>query len=137
MIQRIQTIYLFLVVTASISYVFMPLGNIALNETAQVWIIKQSMPNLIVTILVAAIAFISIFLYNNRKNQLKVVLANILLSVGLIGLFFFELTQHIGISNYSFRFGAILPIFILLFNVLAYGSIKSDEKLVRSMDRLR
>jgi hypothetical protein len=55
----------------------------------------------------------------------------------LIGLFLFGLTQHIGIQNYIFKIGAILPIFILLFNMLAYGSIKSDEALVKSMDRLR
>ena len=68
---------------------------------------------------------------------MKVVLVNIVLSVMLIGLFLFGLTQHIGIQNYIFKIGAILPIFILLFNMLAYGSIKSDEALVKSMDRLR
>ncbi|MBP6323730.1 MAG: DUF4293 family protein [Chitinophagales bacterium] len=40
-------------------------------------------------------------------------------------------------QHYLFKIGAILPVFILLFNMLAYGSIKSDEALVRSMDRLR
>jgi hypothetical protein len=88
-------------------------------------------------IVLAVVAFIAIFLYNNRKLQMKVVLLSILLSVVLIGLFIFGLTQHIGIQNYVFKIGAILPVFILLFNVLAYFSIKSDEKLVRSMDRLR
>lgn len=137
MIQRVQTIYLFLVAAACVLYIFLPIGNVTLNDVAGVWYIKQSMPNLITDILLAIIAVVAIFLYNNRQMQMKVVLVNILLSLALIGLFFYELMQHYGISHYSFRFGAVLPIFILLFNVLAYGSIKSDEKLVRSMDRLR
>ena len=68
---------------------------------------------------------------------MKVVLVNIILSVVVIGLFVFGVTQHIGLRNYVFGIGAILPLFILLFNMLAYGSIKSDENLVKSMDRLR
>lgn len=92
---------------------------------------------MIADIVVAVLAFISIFLFNNRKNQMKVVLINIVFSVVLIGLFVFGLTQHIGIHNYIFKIGTILPVFILVFNMLAYGSIKSDEALVKSMDRLR
>ncbi|MCB9074638.1 MAG: DUF4293 family protein [Chitinophagales bacterium] len=33
--------------------------------------------------------------------------------------------------------GAVFPLFILFFNLLAYNGIKSDDKLVKSMDRLR
>ena len=54
-----------------------------------------------------------------------------------IGWMAYGIVQHVGLSNYGFKIGALLPVFILLFNLLAYGSIKSDEKLVRSMDRLR
>ena len=88
-------------------------------------------------IAVAVVAFAAIFLYTNRKLQLKVVLLNIVLSFVLITLFFYGLTQHIGIKNYVFKIGAILPVFVLFFNILAYGAIKSDENLVKSMDRLR
>jgi hypothetical protein len=138
MIQRIQTVYLLLVVIACIAFIFVPFG-LARNPdaTLETLVIKQVMPLMIATIIIAAVGFASIFLFNNRKNQMKVVLINIVLSVVLIGLFIFELTQHIEIQHYIFKIGAILPVFILLFNMLAYGSIKSDEALVRSMDRLR
>lgn len=138
MIQRIQTIFLLLVVVACITYIFVPFGQIKTPEGgAETWAIKQVTPIMIEDIIVALTAFAAIFLYKNRKTQMKVVLINIILSVVLIGLFLFGLTQHIGLQNYIFRIGAILPIFILLFNMLAYGSIKSDEALVKSMDRLR
>ena len=138
MIQRIQTVYLLLVTIACIAYIFVPFGQIKTPVGGlETWAIKQVTPIMIEDIVVAALAFVSIFLFNNRKNQMRVVLGNILLSIVLIGLFIFGLTQHIGIQNYVFKVGAILPVFILLFNILAYFSIKSDEKLVRSMDRLR
>lgn len=138
MIQRIQSVYLLLVTIACIAYIFVPFGQIRTEAgLLETWSIKQVTPIMVENIVVAVIAFISIFLFNNRKLQMKVVLVNILLSVVLIGLFIFGLTQHIGVQNYVFKIGAILPVFALLFNALAYFSIKSDEKLVRSMDRLR
>ncbi|MCC6583274.1 MAG: DUF4293 domain-containing protein [Chitinophagales bacterium] len=138
MIQRIQSVYLLLVVIACVAYIFVPFGLVKNPDgTLETWAIKQVVLIMIAAIVIAVVAFASIFLFNNRRNQMKVVLVNIVLSVMLIGLFLFELTQQIGIQNYIFKIGAILPIFILLFNMLAYGSIKSDEALVKSMDRLR
>lgn len=138
MIQRVQTIYLLLAALACIAFIFVPFGQIKTPEGgAETWAIKQVTPIMISAIVVAAVSLISIFLFKNRKTQMKVVLVNIILSVAVIGLFVFGVTQHIGLRNYVFGIGAILPLFILLFNMLAYGSIKSDENLVKSMDRLR
>ena len=138
MIQRIQTIYLFLAVLACIAFIFVPFGQMKTLEDNTETLVIQNIPQLMIcSIVVAVIALLSIFLFNNRKAQMKVVLVNSVLSVVLIGLFIFGITQHIGIKNYIFGVGAILPIFILLFNILAYSSIKADENLVRSMDRLR
>ncbi len=138
MIQRVQTIYLLLAALACIAFIFVPFGQIKTPEGgAETWAIKQVTPIMISAIVVAAVSLISIFLFKNRKAQMKVVLVNIILSVVVIGLFVFGVTQHIGLRNYVFGIGAILPLFILLFNMLAYGSIKSDENLVKSMDRLR
>ncbi|MBK9330082.1 MAG: DUF4293 domain-containing protein [Sphingobacteriales bacterium] len=138
MIQRVQTIYLLLAALACIAFIFVPFGQIKTPEGGtETWAIKQVTPVMISAIVVAATSLISIFLFKNRRTQMKLVLVNIMLSVALIGLFVFGVTQHIGLRNYTFGIGAILPLFILLFNMLAYGSIKSDENLVKSMDRLR
>lgn len=138
MIQRIQTIYLLLVTIACLAYIFVPFGGIKTPEGAiEIWSIKKVVPIMAAAIAVAVVAVAAIFLYANRKLQLKVVLLNIVLSFVLITLFFYGLTQHIGIKNYVFKIGAILPVFVLFFNILAYGAIKSDENLVKSMDRLR
>ena len=138
MIQRIQSVYLFLAVLACIAYIFVPVGQVKTPENVtEIWFVKNDIPIMIGAIVVAAFAFISIFLFKNRITQMKVVLINIVFSVVLIGLFLFGLFKYMGIQNYTFGVGAILPIFVLLFNILAYSSIKADENLVKSMDRLR
>lgn len=138
MIQRIQSVYLLLVIIACVVYIFVPVGQIKTPENVtEIWLIKNDIPIMIGAIVVAMFAFAAIFLFNNRITQMKVVLIDIVLSVVLIGLFLFGLFKYMGIQNYTFGVGAILPIFILLFNILAYSSIKADENLVKSMDRLR
>ncbi len=138
MIQRVQTIYLLLVTLACIALILVPFGGIAaVDGTLTPLIVKEMLIDAVAVSMIGLIAFISIFLFKNRKRQLKIVLFNIVLSFGLIGLFAYGIYAHVGIKNYVFKFGAILPIFILIFNVLAYAGIKSDENLVRSMDRLR
>lgn len=138
MIQRIQTIYLFLSVLAGVAFVFIPFGHVTNNEGhSEVLIIKEVIPIMITVLIASIISFISIFLFKNRKLQSKIVLLSIIVSLVLIGLFIFGITQHVGLENYTFGIGAILPVFILVFNLLALGAIKSDEALVKSMDRLR
>lgn len=138
MIQRIQTIYLLLVAIACATFIFIPFGELKNAEPALSQLTAKNFPtDMIGAIVIAFIAVVAIFLYGNRKQQMKIVLVNCVLSVAFIGWMAYGIVQHVGLSNYGFKIGALLPVFILLFNLLAYGSIKSDEKLVRSMDRLR
>lgn len=138
MIQRIQSVYLLLVTIACVVFIFIPFGlQLKPDETADILIAKNYMMDMAGALLIAVVAFASIFLFNNRKLQMKVVLLNSLLSVLYIAFLTYGILQHVGWPNYGFKIGAILPIFILIFNMLAYAGIKSDENLVKSMDRLR
>ncbi len=86
------------------------------------------------------IALITIFLYNNRRLQSRLVLA----------LFAFAIIIYFGMYKASYGIdyvtenvqheitaGAFVPISILLLAFLAYRGITRDEKLVRSLDRIR
>jgi len=137
MIQRIQSVYLLLVVVAIVAFIFVPFGSVKMEDVQQVLTIKKVVPLSIASVVVGIVALVSIFLFNNRKLQMRVVLLNSFLSIVLIGLFIYRLLVHVGLDKYSFGAGAIFPIFILIFNLLAYSAIKSDDKLVKSMDRLR
>lgn len=137
MIQRIQTVYLFLAALTAVLFIVLPFGEVKTPTGNETWHIYQVLPIMIAAIITAVFCLVSIFLFGNRKNQLKLVGLDIVLSIVLIALFIYGLTQHIGIQNYIFGFGAIFPLFTLLFTFLARGAIQKDEKLVRSMDRLR
>lgn len=122
MIQRIQTVYLLLItiltaVTALTSQAFLPVVLFAIP---------------------AIISFIAIFLYRNRKRQIGTVR---ILLFALILLWLYICF----ISWYVLHFAVDIPYAIMFFTSLASAilawlavrAIQKDEKLVRSLDRLR
>lgn len=136
MVQRIQTVYLFLASIAAIAFLFIPFGTIVYQSNT---ILLKGNMNPIFDVIVGVIitiAIVAIFLYKNRKNQALLVLINIILSLVFIGFEVFGAYTHQK-DNFHFSIGFILPIFVLVFNFLAYTAIKNDDKLVKSMDRLR
>lgn len=139
MIQRIQSVYLLL---AGISMLLMVLVPIGYQETeagvVAVVEMMENLPTLVSSILGGIIALITIFLFNNRKLQLKInglLIFMCLLVIGSIALYQFVLgVNTITCPNYI---PYALSGFAFIFSILAYRGIGADDKLVRSMDRLR
>ncbi len=130
MIQRIQSIYLALVAILCIAFLFVP--SVEIND---VYILaKNQIMLLIGSLLIAAIAVGSIFLFKNRPLQINLGYLNLLLIAVLIGI-----AGYTEFSDGDFQptIGAALPLLFLIFNLLAISGVKKDEKLVRSTDRLR
>jgi len=155
MIQRIQSLYLFLTTLLSLLFLngsllsFINKSGSALKITLSgieqgtggqgFELIDKLLPLSIIIILIPILSMIAIFIFKNRKIQMKVVLILIILSIVLI----------IALIHVSFRiiskFDAtiipgikmILPILILVFSILAYMGIRKDDRLVKSYDRLR
>jgi cell division protein FtsW (lipid II flippase) len=93
------------------------------------------------TVTGAFIALITIFLYKRRKVQLKLGYLIIVVAILLPVIAFLLFTRssanaesYLGISD---QLGLFIPLIAILFTVLANHFIKKDEKLVKSMDRLR
>lgn len=135
MIQRIQSVYLFLAFILDGTIFFNALYSHAM-EDPQAWI---GMGFTAVLIIAGLFSLICIFLYNNRTNQIKwtgVAVAlqtitfgygvGILISLGGFGVFLWDETIGAGIL-----FIALIAVF------MAQKKIKNDEELVRSMDRIR
>jgi len=149
MLQRIQTVYLALAfVMLALSLIF-PLvsfddGTVKLigygfmKEGVNVYI-----PYGVFCVggLSAFLALIEIFLYRNRKLQMRVVLINtffILFYYVTIGVYAnFVGIAKLGLTFDSVKIALMLPLIALIFNILAYLKIKADEKLIRSLDRIR
>ncbi|MGN8224546.1 DUF4293 family protein [Gracilimonas sp. BCB1] len=135
MIQRLQTVFLALASMLNLSVYFTPIYEKAMNDP-QLWIGIGLASSLLVALIINVF---SIFLYNNRKNQITWVKRAALLQVIGLGFCVGVLFSLGGIGTYLWdeALGTGLVIAGLLFQVLALRFIKKDEELVRSMDRIR
>ncbi len=94
------------------------------------------------TVLIIGItAFVCIFFFKNRKWQMILSAINMLF---ILALFYLMYTYSFRIDYFVAGTGAVnlkpwafLPLSLLLLNFLGYRGVNSDEKLIRSVDRLR
>jgi glucan phosphoethanolaminetransferase (alkaline phosphatase superfamily) len=155
MIQRIQSIYLLLISILSLVYLNVSYlrfhynisDDLVLNLKG-IWLAGvQTKPDLIlsqiplafVIILIAILAIITVFLYKNRRIQMKMTMALIILGfISIVILIYYAFSI---IAKYKASIMPsilmIIPVLVLIFSILAYRAIRRDEDLVRSYDRLR
>lgn len=148
MIQRIQTIFLALIVVLFAILFFVPVYKITITMDGMPLASYRSLAALPVLLVsagvVALIALVAIFMYANRKRQLLVVNIGMLLSLLLFSLCLLFPEVFSGASVMTtppavtgFSMGTfIIALFPALF-FLAGRNIKKDEKLVKAADRLR
>ncbi len=136
MIQRVQTLYLFLaaVISAGLIFVFHLWTN---NEASKVFALDEN-TYLGMFLGSALLSLISIFNFKHRKSQFMLGRLNIILNFILLGIFVYQSLNLSGETNVSEKgIGILLPIFSIVCLVLANKAIKKDEDLVKSVDRLR
>lgn len=138
MIQRIQSIWLLLAAVFAFLTFKLPFYQGAiLQATTNVKPEVDAQSTIWLTIVAAltgALAFINIFFFNNRKLQLRICVFGIILGVVLIALCFMEMTKF---TSGSIALSCIIYFAIIAFYILAANGISKDEKLIKSMDRLR
>ncbi|SEL96816.1 protein of unknown function [Aquimarina amphilecti] len=136
MIQRIQSIYLFLVVLISggLSNV-LPYG---LNQNGDDLLPQDNFLVLGMFSGSAILALVSIFLFKNRQLQFVLGRINILLNFILLGVFVYWSLTLSGETLVSEKgIGMLIPVISIVLLVIANKAIKKDENLVKSVDRLR
>ncbi len=156
MIQRVQSVFLFLIVVAMAAMFFVPIWAKTNPADGQEYALtayslgpvagEGASTNTIVIAILAGmaglIALYEIFQYKSRLTQMKLRLVNSLVMAALMGAAFY-FSSYIGEdliktqSQGEYLSGFYMPAVGLLMNVLANRFIKRDEDLVRSMDRLR
>lgn len=135
MIQRIQSLYLLIVILlAGLLTVWAPLWKVGEEELlayGHPWI-KY------VFIAIAVLALYALLSFKDRKKQFILNRFNLFLNLILLGVFVFRALNLSGEAALSEKsIGMLIPIFSIVFLVLANKSIKKDEDLVKSVDRLR
>jgi uncharacterized membrane protein len=156
MIQRIQTVYL---VLAALSVFAVFVVNIAQFSDAaggsnllglyqlkksngELGAVLASLPAIALLSLAGAIQLFSIFVYRKRKQQMQFVRFSYVLLVASIVAIWYFVDQNYWSLNLSepdlqYRAGFYLPFVSFAFAWLANRSIRNDEELVKSLDRIR
>jgi hypothetical protein len=148
MIQRIQSLYLTLIILFSILFLSGSFLNffdtsgtvikVTLNGIIRVTEV-QSSELIEIVISIPVISLLTILLYKNRKIQLWLAFSVIMLAVSLI---FASIFYSCSVSStFSAKINPgvnlVIPLLILLFSILAYRGVRNDDRLIRSYDRLR
>ncbi len=153
MIQRIQSLWLFLVFLSGALTLFSPLAQF-LTDTQPIILRVFSVegaegmggiPNpAILGYLAAALAVLglgNIFQFKNRKRQIKINMLTMLVNMALL-IAIFVIADKIAAldtvgDSYQYLYGSYFPVAGILFLILANRSIRKDEALVRQSERLR
>jgi nucleoside recognition membrane protein YjiH len=155
MIQRIQSIWLFLAALTLVLMFFLPIASKEIkgakseiytnglhqkieDNSGSSLSIEPFFPLLITNIAVAIICFVNIFNFRKRSFQKRFAIVSIILIIG----FAFWCSVYAqklpgGVEGASFGVGAYLPALAILFVVLGIFGINKDERLIRSAERLR
>ncbi|MBK6938072.1 MAG: DUF4293 domain-containing protein [Chitinophagaceae bacterium] len=139
MIQRKQTLWLLLATVAAVLTFMFPFAT---GEE----LIKENMKQnteitagsnfftLILSIVTIGISAISIFMFKDRKLQLRLCLFGLLIAISILVLYVLEMNKLVTSTP---ALWAILPVVIIVCYFFAFRGIRSDEKLVKSLDKLR
>lgn len=160
MIQRVQTVYMLASVIAILTMHFFWLASFAIPEATfelnslglvcatkgfetdrMVWEL------FIVLLLMVALPLINIFLYKNRKLQLRVLIYTIILNVLYYGLFFWECYRlkgevaalsHGGVVDVHYNIMMlVMPAVSIFALIMAARGVIFDIALIKSLERLR
>lgn len=156
MIQRIQTVYLLLITILAALTVILPVADLINSTTNQNYLfdfrgislikptgeaVIQSTTWILTSfaLMFGVISIIAIFGYKKRQKQIRLCVMNFVFMVGyylLLLVFIWMAKSELGV-NWHLRVATILPLIAMILNYLAIGAIGKDEKLVKSLDRLR
>ncbi len=156
MIQRKQSVFLFLAVIFLSGLAFLPMASFLGDRGALVLYVYQLvskvpdtpapfgslflLPLLSLVVVPAFVSLVTIFMFKNRRRQMMMVRLVIFLLIVEIGLFFLYYVNSLEEATGGLitpELGIYLIPAALLFLFLALRGIIADEKLIRSADRLR
>lgn len=162
MIQRIQTVYLLLVVALGVTLCFVPVLQFDTPESAstqRMWELSATgledmMPVegakpvqlqglaglLVISILIPLLALVDIFLFKKRILQARINIFTILLCLGyygVLGIYIWLATTVIEGVQWHILPWSSIPLICFILTSMATRAILKDEALVRAADRIR
>ncbi|WP_312820181.1 DUF4293 family protein [Kaistella carnis] len=129
MLQRIQTVWIFLAI----------LGAVFLFVTGQDFSLFGPVPFISITcVALVLFGFISILSYKERKRQILLNNISLIINALLLGLLAYWLLTLPGGMNFPEKgIEPLFPLLSIICLLIANVFIRKDERLVKSVDRLR
>ena len=145
MIQRKQSIWLFIAALMGAGVFYFGLYQYHVTEngvdTVKMLRVNDHFPSFLNALVITFLPLVTIFMFGNRKRQAAMTFINVLALCSFIPMVLSRVNTLNKMvpppSNGSYWIGAVLPVIALVFTILAVFGIRKDEKLVKSMDRLR
>ena len=140
MIQRRQSLWLLLSTIAAILSFLFPFvvgGEIVGKSTAPVTMpvdAGSKFPLLILTGASLILSTVIIFLFKNRKQQMQLCLLGLLLAVLIIVLYILQMNKLV---KPILALSCLFPFVVVVGYFMAFRNIRKDEKLVKTLDKLR
>lgn len=150
--QRIQTVFLAIIIIALVASLVLPIWSNEANGQASVLTSFYYLNNgvyqynpysltAIIAVAAATLAFTEITKFKNRMTQIKLGALNSLFLVGVLGASFYFSSQLMkGLPEGAkghYGMGMWLPFMAVVCNLLANRFIRRDERLVQDSNRLR
>ncbi len=136
MIQRIQSIW-FLLATICIFLTMQFSTYAGADAEGMMHLIKGTTNTFLVitTSMVGVVSMIALFLFKNRKLQIRITLLAILIELVLLFFYYKEINALVGKGEFTIK--ALLHAGVIIFLLLAANGISKDEKLIKDSNRLR
>jgi len=147
MIQRIQTVYIFVAALLVGTLYKLKFADLSANNELYTFTAKgifndtemvfNGLPILIFIGIIVLLHLVIIFLYKKRIRQIRMLSFSIILLLGLFGVFFYF--SYAGFDNpkVAFKVPVVFPLVAIILDYLAIRSIGKDEALIRSLNRIR
>jgi hypothetical protein len=135
MIQRVQSIWMFLASVAVFLTLVLPFFGGLTVDNVQHWVMPQDqLLLLILTCSLGSLLLVNIFMFKHRNWQIKICLFAIFVECTDI---FLLIREDNRLHNGNFTLWSALHLLIVFFLIKASIDIYRDEKLVRDSNRLR
>ncbi len=147
MIQRIQTVYIFIAAVLTGLLLQLDFAELAVNGELYVFnamgitsgdqIVFNGLPVMAFIGLITLLHIVVIFMYKRRIRQIRFLAFTFILLLGLLGIFFYFIYAGFQNAEVAYKIPMIFPLIAAILDYLAIRAIGKDEALVRSLDRIR
>ncbi|MEA1876280.1 MAG: DUF4293 domain-containing protein [Bacteroidota bacterium] len=151
MIQRIQTVYLFLSGVVMSFLVFNHMVSIESSDrSAELWLsgikdsgtgdyLIQSWPLMALAVIIIFLYLITILMYKKRELQMRLVVYVIILVFSFVGVGAFYVIQGANMMDgkITMEYFSVMPGVAVILSILAWRGIRRDYLMLKAVDRIR